>query len=142
MKIIILLQGNVILLFLYLESLIICFSEFELIFEIWAGSISFSLIYKWLRAIARLLFHKHFPIIYLWGKIYYHLVIFIYKWFNIWNSFLMWFNLSIIKCNCYHFYHLNFCIYCCFFLFYPVWRISKWTTTSKIYDMNQKLSQK
>ena len=37
---------------------IICFSEFEFIFEILAGHISFSLIYKILRAIAGLFFSR------------------------------------------------------------------------------------
>ena len=49
--------------FLFLPSgfgiikVIICFSQFELIFEIQVGHISFSLTYKSLRAIVELFFH-------------------------------------------------------------------------------------
>ena len=65
--------------------------------------------------------------------------IYVYKRFNIWNSFWMPFNFSIIFDNSYRilkaFIIFNFWIYCYFLLFYPIWKINIQTTTSKIYNM-------
>ena len=134
----VIMQDNaIVLLFLHLESLRKLYVFHWLCFEIYAGHISFSVIYKILRAIAGFFFRKRFRIIYFCRIIYSFAVIFIYKWFNIWTSFWIPLNFSKIYCNSYSilktFIICIFQIYCCFFLFYPVWRISIWTTTFKIY---------
>ena len=86
-----------------------------------------------------IIFLKLFPTIYFWWIIYSFPIIFIYKLVNIWNSFWMWFNFFIIWCNscCLLKTFINFIfrVYCCFFVFYPVWRINIWTTTLKIRFM-------
>ena len=66
-----------------------------------------------------IIFLKRFPIINFWWVIYSFPVIFIYKQLNIWNSFWMQFNFSIVQCNRYRilktFIILFFFIYCWFF---------------------------
>ena len=74
---------------------IICFLQFDLIYMIWAGHISFTIIYKILRAIVELFFLNFFQSYILW-IIYSFPAKFNYKRFNIWNSSWIRFSFSII----------------------------------------------
>ena len=72
-------------------------------------------------------------------------VVFIYIWFNTWNSFWVSPNFSIIYCNLCHIlktfiiffslssYFSSVWIYCYFLVFDSVERLYKWSNTFKIY---------
>ena len=66
-----------------------------------------------------IVFVKLFSVIYFWWIFYSIPIIFILKSFK-------------QSPHTENIYRLHFGIYCCFFLFYPVWRINIWSPTFKI----------
>ena len=83
-----------------------------------------------------IVFLKIFPIIFFWWKIYFFLLLFIYKRLNFCDYLSMFFYFCMVKCYVTAYWkHLSFFIdrtYCCFFLFYPIRIIYIWVTRIRI----------
>ena len=116
---------------------ITCFLQFELIFKIWTEHISISLMYKPLRAIARLFFSV-FKLSFFDGYfISFHNIPYliinrlIFGTLFGCDSISLYFNVTVIA----YWKYLSslFQIYGCFFVFYLVRRLYTWFAAFKIY---------
>ena len=75
------------------------FLQYELIFEIKEGRISFFFNIQNIKSNCQIIFFNSFPIFNFWWIICFFWIIFIYKWFNI-NFFWVLINLFMIERNC------------------------------------------